>query len=60
MGSGVVPISLPKIQIFKPAPFGGPTAWIEPPRRDLAIRAAEGEIAEGLQQNDTKLSADQV
>ena len=49
-----------KIQIFKPTPFGGPTAWIEPPRRALAIRAAEGEIGEGLQQNDAKRVADRL
>ena len=60
MGSGAVPISLSKIQIFKPTPFGSPTAQIESPRRALAIRAAEGEIAEGLQQNDAKVTADQV
>ena len=59
-GSGAVPVSLPKTQIFKPAPFGGPTAQIESPRRALAIRAAEGEIAEGLQQNDAKVTADRV
>ena len=47
MSSGAVPISLPKIQISKPTPFGGPTAWIEPPRRALAVRAAEEEIGRG-------------
>ena len=57
---GAVPVPHTKIQIFKPAPFGGPTAQIESPRRALAIRAAEGEIAEGLQQNDAKWSADRV
>ena len=42
------------------APFRGPTPQIASPRRDLAIRAAEGEIAEGLQQNDAKVTADRV
>ena len=49
-----------KIQISQPTPFGGPTAQTESPRRALAIRAAEGEIAEGLQQNDANLRADRV
>ncbi len=40
--------------------FGGPTAQIESPRRALAIRAAEGEIAEGLQQNDAKVNVYRV
>ena len=48
------------IWIFQPTPIGGPTAQIESPRRALAIRAAEGEIAEGLQQNDAKVSGDRV
>ena len=54
------PVSCTKNQIFKPAPFRGPTPRIASPRRDLPIRAAEGEIAEGLQQNDGKLAVDPV
>ena len=53
---GAVPVPHTKIQIFKPASFGGPTAQIESPRRALAIRAAEGEIEEGLHQNDAKVA----
>ena len=47
---GGVSSAYARIRVSTPTPIGGPTAWIEPPRRALAIRAAEGEIAEGLQQ----------
>ena len=39
---GAVPVPHTKIQIFKPAPIGGPTAQIESPRRDLAIQRGRG------------------
>ena len=48
--------SLTRNLIFTAAPFRRPTPRIASPRRDLAIRAAEGEIAEGLQQNDGKVN----
>ena len=53
---GGTPYSYATTRFFTPTPIRGPTAWIEPPRRAaLAIRAAEGEIAEGLQQNHAKV-----
>ena len=57
---GGVSLAYARIRVFTPTPIGGPTAQIEPPRRALAIRAAEGEIAEGLQQNDAKVAGERV
>ena len=48
MGSSAVPISLAKIQISQPMPFGGPTTQIESPRRDLAIRRGRGGDRQGV------------
>ena len=44
VGSGAIPVSYTKIQIFKPAPFRGPTPRIASPGRDLAIRGVEDTI----------------
>ena len=63
MGAGAavfttVSVSFTKKQIFERAPFKGPTPRIASPRQDLPIPQAKARIAEGLQQNDGKLTRD--
>ena len=48
------------MSMSKPAPFGGPTAQNESPGRALAVRAADEESGNGLQQNDAKMGGDRV